>query len=282
MVAVPKKLREPVTIVLLAVMVLRLVLAVVELVRSIQHLDRDGPSGLLSGDSGSGGSAAAVLFFSSTDALNVVVLALLVGACVLWSPTPRARQLSLAALLVTSAVVVVSAIDVVVLVLAGPGAAGWWEAALAALLALALPVLALVALAQLRRALRSADTEPGEISAGPAQADTPALEAGSEPGVDPDHQPVWQPDQAAGAAWLTAGEAASGAAASRWGTPGDSGGWQPQPSGASPGATPGPVGPPARSPGSPTEPAGPAATAGPVGPGGSRGPVGPAGARRSD
>jgi hypothetical protein len=236
MVAGPKKLREPATVVLLLVVVLRLVLAVLELVRSFQDLDRAGPSGLVPGDS-VGGSAATVLFFSSTDALNLVVLALLVGGCVLWSTTPRARQLTLAALLVTAALVVVSAVDLVVLVLAGRGAPNVGEAALLALLALPVPVLALIALAQLRGSLSAARAErQREISAPPAEAAAPALGARAEPEAEPEHQPVWQPDQAAGAAWLTAGEAASGAAASRWGTPGDSGGWQPQPSGVAPSA----------------------------------------------
>ncbi|HEX8487488.1 MAG TPA: hypothetical protein VF642_03005 [Propionibacteriaceae bacterium] len=240
MLAVPKKLREPVTVVLLIVLVLRLVLAVVELVRSVQDLNGDGPTGMVSGDP-VGASAAAVLFFSSTDVLNVVVLALLVGACALWSPIPRAPQLTLAALLVTAALVAVSAIDLVVMVLARQGSPGLWTAALSAGLALVLPVLVLVVLAQLRRGLaRDRDERRREIAAGPDQAATPALDARAEPEPDPEHQPVWQPDQAAGAAWLTAGEAASGAAASRWGSPGDSSGWQPQPSGVVPPTSPSP------------------------------------------
>ncbi|MGJ6981396.1 hypothetical protein ACSDQ9_12835 [Aestuariimicrobium soli] len=44
--------------------------------------------------------------------------------------------------------------------------------------------------------------------------------------------PTWQPDQASGGAWLRAGDAASGASASTWGTPGassqGSASWQPQ------------------------------------------------------
>lgn len=45
-------------------------------------------------------------------------------------------------------------------------------------------------------------------------------------------QPRWQPDQASGGAWLRAGDAASGASASTWGTPGagsqGSASWQPE------------------------------------------------------
>ncbi len=46
---------------------------------------------------------------------------------------------------------------------------------------------------------------------------------------DPQLQPTWQPDAAAGAAWTTAGDAAAGAPASGWGTPGESVGWHPIP-----------------------------------------------------
>ena len=52
-----------------------------------------------------------------------------------------------------------------------------------------------------------------------------------EAAPDPAKQPTWQPDEAAGAAWLKAGDAAAGAAATGWGTPGDAGGWLPGPKG---------------------------------------------------
>lgn len=53
-----------------------------------------------------------------------------------------------------------------------------------------------------------------------------AVTAGAEP---QGQRPIWQPDQASGGAWTRAGDAASGASASAWGTPGSTtGGWQPQ------------------------------------------------------
>jgi hypothetical protein len=39
-------------------------------------------------------------------------------------------------------------------------------------------------------------------------------------------EPVWQADEASGVAWHTAGDAALGAPAAGWGTPGEAGGWQ--------------------------------------------------------
>lgn len=58
--------------------------------------------------------------------------------------------------------------------------------------------------------------------------------------------PTWQPDQAVGAHWQTAGQAASGAAAQSRGRPGDRGGWNPAgrtPGAGEPAALPGPSAP---------------------------------------
>lgn len=48
------------------------------------------------------------------------------------------------------------------------------------------------------------------------------------------HQPTWQPHQAAGGAWLRAGDAATGASASAWGTPPESSAVEPGTTGARP------------------------------------------------
>jgi hypothetical protein len=75
--------------------------------------------------------------------------------------------------------------------------------------------------------------QPGPLTAAPAPALEPAPEVSVpelEPGPpDPRLQPTWQPDSAAGAAWLTAKDAAAGAPATGWGTPGEPAGWQPAP-----------------------------------------------------
>jgi hypothetical protein len=97
------------------------------------------------------------------------------------------------------------------------------------LLDLAVPVLALFGLGRLLAALpRPATGEHQQsLATGTADAEAPAqLEAAP----DPANEPTWQPDQAAGAAWLTAGDAAAGAAATGWGTPGETTGWEPRPS----------------------------------------------------
>ena len=60
---------------------------------------------------------------------------------------------------------------------------------------------------------------PGQGQMMPGQAD---------PGAPAGQQPTWQPEQASGGAWNRAGDAATGAGASNWGTPGQqSQGWQP-------------------------------------------------------
>jgi hypothetical protein len=71
----------------------------------------------------------------------------------------------------------------------------------------------------------------------PARDATPTPPALEEPVVappeesqpDPELQPTWQPDTAAGAAWYTAGDAASGRPAAGWGSPASASGWQPAP-----------------------------------------------------
>jgi hypothetical protein len=94
------------------------------------------------------------------------------------------------------------------------------------LLALAVPALVLVALLRLRREARG-ESRASERPAAVASGEPAAAAIESRP-AEVQHEPTWQPDVAAGAAWMTAGDAATGAAASRWGTPGDDGGWTPQ------------------------------------------------------
>jgi hypothetical protein len=52
--------------------------------------------------------------------------------------------------------------------------------------------------------------------------------------VDPQQQPTWPTDLAAGAAWRTAGDAAAGAPATDWTAPGEAEGWGPAPESAIP------------------------------------------------
>jgi hypothetical protein len=212
-----RRLREPAVVVLLVALALRLVLDVV------------GLAVVIDGGAGTGypaGSAAV----TGGDGLTLVVLAVLVGGCVLWSPTRHARVLTLAAAVLAGLTVAVYVVAVVG-ALAGSDTGGW-AAVAGAVLALVVPLLVVVYLVTLWRGQPGAASHPQ--LAGRAQSVTAATPVSDEPtpaltsGPDPETAPVWQPDQAAGAAWLTAGDAAAGAAASRWGTPGDADGWQPQ------------------------------------------------------
>lgn len=153
------------------------------------------------------------------DPLLILVLALVVASCVLGERTRHARVITLLALLGSILTVLTGGtLGVVAL------AADFTVVELTELLvSLVVPVLVIVGLVQLLR-LQSA--------APPAPAQAPAIEDGpsadlSPPALSHPHQPVWQPDAASGVAWHTAGDAALGAPASGWGTPGESGGWAP-------------------------------------------------------
>lgn len=158
-----------------------------------------------------------------TDPLTVVVLTVVLASTVVWSPIASARAFGTWAMAVVGLGVLLSLVADVGWLVGQPTAASTlWSAD--AVLRLVVPVLALVALARLRPERSAAMA--GELTPEPSAL---ALEpAESQPEADPSREPTWQPDQAAGAAWMKAGDAASGAAASGWGTAGDAGGWSPQ------------------------------------------------------
>jgi hypothetical protein len=160
------------------------------------------------------------------------VLTLVLVSCVLADPTPRVRTLTTIALVVVGVAFLV-ALTFGVMALAAPSDTSGTDT-VDLLANLAVPVLALITLVRLLPATTAAQSpggpRPGEL----AGADQPAL----PPVPDPRYQPTWQPDQAAGAAWSTAGDAAAGAPASGWGTPGQQGGWQYPPPVAPPGSQP--------------------------------------------
>jgi len=205
-----QKLREPAVVVVLTVLVLRLVVALV----SFALVPPSRPSSL-----------AVPAVASVADAGTVVVLVVLVGSCVLRAPTRHARQLTGAAVVVTGLVILAYGVTAGVWLGSTRREDGEWSYLALVLLALAVPVLGLLALVGLLQGQRQARAAEQPREVGTGHAEEPAeLEAR----VDPDQEPTWQPDQAAGAAWLTAGDAAAGAAASGWGTPGEAGGWQPK------------------------------------------------------
>jgi hypothetical protein len=232
------RLREPAAVMLLVVLGLRVVLAVVEL--SQQGKD------YAAAVSGTGRG------FGATELLTLVLLVLVVAGCRLWSPTPHSGPLTRAALVVCALGLLMALVEVVLVVqqsLRLP--AGREGAAVGDLvrlvLALPVPVLGLLALARLlpEPTGAAAAPQPG-VTAGTGDGAPAAIEAARP---DPQNEPTWQPDQAAGAAWLTAGDAAAGASATRWGTPGDAGGWQPEPAAGRSGS--GSPDPGSREPGSP-------------------------------
>jgi len=100
------------------------------------------------------------------------------------------------------------------------------------LLDLVVPVLVVVGLATLLRGRRAAahTSLPSPAVVQPAATDSaPAGSSGSAATSLPSGQqlePVWQPDEASGVAWHTAGDAALGVPAAGWGTPGEASGWQ--------------------------------------------------------
>jgi hypothetical protein len=151
-----------------------------------------------------------------------IVLAGIVASCVLVQPTPRARLITLLAVL-TSAMAWLAAL-LLTLVALGSRALVVDIAGVAVTLVISgLAVAVLVRLYQLQPAPVAA--RPPQLQPAP-ELPTPQLEARP---ADPQLQPTWQPDAAAGAAWLTAGDAAAGVPATGWGTPGEPAGWQPMP-----------------------------------------------------
>ncbi|MVA76716.1 hypothetical protein GC722_11880 [Auraticoccus sp. F435] len=113
--------------------------------------------------------------------------------------------------------------------LGGPGEGGRPPGLVPALVAAAVPTLLVALLASvLARAARpTAGAVRSAAGQGPAAA-TPGRELETpEPPQTEQQAPVWAPDEAAGAVWTTAEEAARGAGASSWGSSQDPAGWAP-------------------------------------------------------
>ncbi|HYP45161.1 MAG TPA: hypothetical protein VEQ66_08205 [Propionibacteriaceae bacterium] len=225
-------LREPAVVVLLVVLGLRLLLGLVTFLLLARGAGDDTLAHLSRGTYGDNPLALASFSLATTvlDLLTALVLVGLVASCVLWRPTPHARQLTLAALVLVSLAVVV-ALAAGLMWLTGVDL-GMGALADFGRLMLGLPLLVLAALTLGRllpaTAIDAAANRPRELSQ--ADGTQPSSPPPAElPAAQPSTQPTWQPDEAAGAAWTTAGDAATGAAASGWGTSAERGGWVPQP-----------------------------------------------------
>ena len=219
------KWREPAAVIVLVALAIRLVIGGAALV----------------GYAGPGGGrlvwAASSLHYLVVDSVGVVVLALLVASCLWYRPTPHARALGTAAVVLV-ALAILGSIALGVTAVAVGRAVGIGDLP-GLVLGLVLPTLALGALLALRRDGSAAEVAPAAIEAG-GPAEVTAPEAGpARPAYE--QQASWEPDEAAGVAWQSAGAAAAGAAASGWGTPGSTAGWTPVP-GLPAGETPSAIG----------------------------------------
>lgn len=236
-----RRWREAAVIVVLLVLAVRLLLvAVAALSPAVVGVE-------------SGVDAAYVLSSQLGDATVFVLLAALVAACHAAPVTPHARQLTWIALVLAAGSLLVIGVLAVLGYASFPSPLRRIELG-SRLLGLVLPIAAVVALGLL--VPRSSAGRPA-LAAGPepaaddaADEDAPAL----APAADPQLAPTWEPDTAAGAAWWSAGEAASGRPAAGWGAPDPAAGWQPgfeRPAtepGPDPSATDGPTAPEAEPP----------------------------------
>ena len=165
--------------------------------------------------------AAARLSYPAALPALVVLLAMLVLSCVL-GRSRHARLLTGLGLVGTAlAGAVAMALAVADVAVGGPSTLVELLPGVAAL------SVSLVALGLLILLVR-------QVS-GAVPAERPVIETAEakppEPEViDPQQQPTWPTDQAAGAAWRTAGDAAAGAPATGWAAPGEPDGWPPRPS----------------------------------------------------
>lgn len=203
-----KKLREPAALTALIVVAARLLNA---LVSAAIYAGHDGVS-----------NVAGLIAYRAADATLIAVATALVASCVLADRTRHASALTIAGSIVVGAATL-AGLSFALLMLGTPGDTFVVDT-IELLFNLAVPVLCLILLIRLAL-LRPAGAVAGQPYA--IQADGPGFDRPAIAVPEPQYQPTWQPDVAAGAAWQTAGEAAAGAPASGWGTPGQQGGWQP-------------------------------------------------------
>jgi len=164
---------------------------------------------------------AARLSYPAALPALIVLLAMLVLSCVL-GRTAHARLLTGLSLVTTAlAGLVAVALAVADLAMGGPSTLIELLPGVAALSVAVVAFGLLVVL--LRRVSGATRTEAPVIeTSDPDQLDSnqPAPEI-----VDPQQQPTWPTDLAAGAAWRTAGDAAAGVPATGWTVPAEAAGW---------------------------------------------------------
>jgi hypothetical protein len=198
------RLREPAAWVAFGALVLNLVLAVVGMATY----------------SGPLANVALALSARAANPVPLVVLAVLVSFCVLRERTPHARLLTILSLVVGGIAILLG------LTLALLGLAAEPTPVLGVLAAIVVQVISVIAVGLLIKLLQL-QAVPRRLPAGVGLAPYPEPLPIPQP-PDQRLQPTWQPDEAAGAVWRTAGEAAAGAPATGWGA-GTSASWQPIP-----------------------------------------------------
>jgi hypothetical protein len=198
------RLREPAAWVAFGALVLNLVLAVVGMATY----------------SGPLADVALALSARAANPVPLVVLAVLVSFCVLRERTPHARLLTMISLVGGGLALLLG------LTLALLGLAAEPSPVLGVLAAIAVQVTSVIAVGLLVKLLQL-QAVPRRLPAGIGLAPYPEpSQLPQRP--DPQLQPTWQPDTAAGAVWRTAGEAAAGAPAAGWGAEASTA-WQPIP-----------------------------------------------------
>jgi len=207
--------REPAVVVVTAALLLRLVLVAVFAAPSAR-LGLDRPA-----------DAAYLASRQLGEPMIFVVLAALVLTCHLQPPTRHVRTLTALALAVAGVALLLAVVLAVVGYRTYTPPFSQLDL-LERLVGLVVPLLAVTGLALLAR-------RPPTVRAAPVPAlptaEPPAPASEPEPSrPDPELAPTWQPDEATGAAWYTAGDAASGRPAAGWGSPASGTGWQPAPS----------------------------------------------------
>jgi hypothetical protein len=197
-----KRLREPLAVIALVGLVVHLALSVLWVVRYPAPL----------------GPALGSLATTIIPPVLVVLLTALLLFCWVAEPTPRARGLTVAGLVLTGALVVGAVVAAVASLTTAPGGEGGALALLPWLVApVTVAVVALAAQVALLRRPASGPTPapPAELESAPPD---PEL-------VDPQQQPTWTSDAAVGTVWRRAGDAASQRPETSWDAPDQSGGW---------------------------------------------------------
>lgn len=203
------RLRQPMAVVALVGLALHLALHLVLLL------------GLAAAARGDGERWAGDLAFTLVDPVLLLLVAALVLACWVAVPAPRARGLTVAAL-------VLVALTLVAFVAAGVAAVIVGETVFLAILlpqSVASLVTGIVALGTVIALLRRPAALPAPaLRTGPIPVELGSEQEG-EPVPDPELQPTWSSDQAVGTVWRRAGDASPQTAATDWDESGEAGGW---------------------------------------------------------